>query len=544
MSNDNTRNSQEMCEFNVRKKISSCFNRLKFLKDCLAEQILPNSAPSAMKNSSKPFSDAARAYLEEACAEIKDNIYVLKDQRRGVKLTKRHEEKLKRLNDEQQKRLKRKLDKLCDTSKWKEAGNVDLVHNLSSRELSQYEKEALALGLKFDSGKDRYTLAEHIEHNYKHSESETDKGFIQGVLTCCKALADSEPSKLPKRYTQALKQLANDRSIVVTQADKGGGIIIMNTEKYDKKMKEMLNDEHIYSKVQNGHGKRQSDTFNKETRKILKRSEKGKKLYHLIEEAPTLPKMKGLPKVHKTDMPMRPITSGIGSAPHRLAKMLAKPLSTRLGTISTTHIKNTSEMMSRIAETTNVTDKKLASFDVKSLFTNVPVDDALDAIRKVVESTNEDELPLPKNDYMKMVELCMKFGSFSYNGEEYVQRSGLAMGSPLSPIAACLFMETLEEEHFLRIIGDSSIWLRYVDDVLVIVPKDTDLNEKLGKMNEIHPKIQFTIENEEDGQLAFLDTCIIRTRTCFKFKVYRKPTNKEDYVHFYSVHSERTKVAL
>ena len=114
-------------------------------------------------------------------------------------------------------------------------------------------------------------------------------------------------------------------------------------------------------------------------------------------------------------------------------------------------------MMSQIADTTNVTNRKLASFDVKSLFTNVPVDDALDAIRKVVETLNEDELPLPKNDYMKMVELCVKFGCFSYNGEEYVQRSGLAMGSPLSPIAACLFIETLEEEHFLKIIGENSI---------------------------------------------------------------------------------------
>ena len=216
MSNDNTRNSQEMCEFNVRKKMSSCFNRLKFLKDCLAEQVFAYSAPTAMKNGSKPFSDTARVYLEEACSEIKDNIYVLKDQRRGIKLTRRHETKLKRLNEDQPNRLKRKLDKLCYTSKWKEVGNVDLVQNLSTRELSQYEKEALALGFKFDSGKDRYTLAEHIEQNYQYSDSEADKDFVQGILTCCKALADNEPSKLPRRYMQALQQLASDRNIIVT----------------------------------------------------------------------------------------------------------------------------------------------------------------------------------------------------------------------------------------------------------------------------------------------------------------------------------------
>ena len=92
-----------------------------------------------------------------------------------------------------------------------------------SRQLTTFEKEALALGFKFDSGKDRYTLAEHVERNYKYNESDVDKGFIQGILTCCKALADSEPSSLPRRYILALKELANDRSIIVTQADKGGG---------------------------------------------------------------------------------------------------------------------------------------------------------------------------------------------------------------------------------------------------------------------------------------------------------------------------------
>ena len=73
----------------------------------------------------------------------------------------------------------------------------------------------------------------------------------------------------------------------------------------------------------------------------------------------------------------------------------------------------------------------------------------------------------------------MNFGCFSFNDEEYIQRIGLAMGSPLSPVAACLFMEVLEESHFLKIIGNHSIWLRYVEDVLVVVPKVTDLEYKL-----------------------------------------------------------------
>ena len=94
----------------------------------------------------------------------------------------------------------------------------------------------------------------------------------------------------------------------------------MDRIKYNDKMKEMLEDQAVYEKMPLGHGKAQSEAFNKEARKILRKSEKGKKLFHLIEEAPSNPKMKGLPKIHKEGMPMRPITSGIGSAPHKLPK--------------------------------------------------------------------------------------------------------------------------------------------------------------------------------------------------------------------------------
>ena len=88
------------------------------------------------------------------------------------------------------------------------------------------------------------------------------------------------------------------------------------------------------------------------------------------------------------------------------------------------------------------------------------------------------------------------------------------------------------------------MWVRFVDDVLVVVPKDHDLDETLALLNAVKQKVQFTLERESNGSLAFLDTCIVRTENIFKFKVFRKPTNKEDYVHFYSAHAERVKTGI
>ena len=89
-------------------------------------------------------------------------------------------------------------------------------------------------------------------------------------------------------------------------------------------------------------------------------------------------------------------------------------------------------------------------------------------------------------------------------------------------------------------MGGDVIWVRYVDDVLVVAPKTTNLEEKLDELNSVESKIQFTLEKERQGTIAFLDTEIIRENRV-KFRVYRKPTNKECYVHYYSGHSDRVK---
>ena len=240
---------------------------------------------------------------------------------------------------------------------------------------------------------------------------------------------------------------------------------------------------------------------------------------------------------------MRPITSGIGSAPHRLAKLLAKPLSSSLGAVSDAHIRNSDDLMERLQDV-DFTDKCLASFDVKSLFTNVSVEGAFKVIKSVVDCIDPNVLPLPKSHYLKLLSMCMNFGGFTFNSDEFVQHSGLAMGSPLSPVAACLYMEWLEKHKYKSIMGGDVFWVRYVDDILIVAPQTMDLNEKLRELNLVDPKIQLTLEHEEHSAIPFLDTEIVRRGNHVKFKVYRKPTNREDYVHFFSGHSDSVKSGI
>ena len=63
----------------------------------------------------------------------------------------------------------------------------------------------------------------------------------------------------------------------------------------------------------------------------------------------------------------------------------------------------------------------------------------------------------------------------------------------------------------------------------------------LDELNKVHDKKQFTVEEETDGCLPFLGTMVIRSDKSAQFHFYRKPTNKDDFIHFFSAHDDRTK---
>ena len=530
-------------EYYRRQKILKTTNRIHFLKECLEEQVLPKSAPKQLRSDEHPFSASARSYIEEGIQNLQNRLIVLKD---GSGVTQLPSDLVRELNLQSFKHrelLKCKLARLCDASSWKNAGNKELINNLSSYELTTTEREALSLGLKFSIGRNDRSFLDIITSNYHESDNDVEKGFKQGMLACFAAAARTVPLSLPRRYFLALQSLGKNADIFISTADKGGGVVIIDTVDYLGKMQDLLSDDTVYKRVHPGTADSEALRFNKEARRILKRSEKGKGLLCLLEDHPVPPRMRGLPKTHKAGVPMRPITSGIGSAPHRLAKRLAVPLSGSLGSISGSHLKNSGDLLGRIKEL-DVQGMGMASFDVKSLFTNVSVSGALEAARRVVDLLDVDALPIPKRDFMKLVSLCLNFGFFTFNGEEFKQVSGLAMGSPLSAVLACLYMETLEEDHFKQILGEGSVWLRYVDDVLVFVPDDTDLDRVLNRLNSVEQSIQFTIEREHERQLPFLDVMINRERATLTFSVYRKPTNKDDMIHFYSGHSMKTKTGV
>ena len=96
------------------------------------------------------------------------------------------------------------------------------------------------------------------------------------------------------------------------------------------------------------------------------------------------PKFYGLPKVHKSGMPLRPIVSSIGSVTYETSKKLSRilePLVER----SPHHVQNNQEFLKQLEDIKLGPDDIIMSYDVKALFTSMPIKPALRIIQKLLE---------------------------------------------------------------------------------------------------------------------------------------------------------------
>ena len=151
----------------------------------------------------------------------------------------------------------------------------------------------------------------------------------------------------------------------------------------------------------------------------------------------------------------------------------------------------------------------MVSFDVSSLFTNVPIEDTLDFMKNYLQSHTVD-MPFNSDVLLKLIELCTNNAYFSCNGNFFQQKRGLPMGSCISPVLSNIYMEFFERYLLPSIVNFELVWLRYVDDVFAVLLDNIDLDNFLASLNRLSPSIKFTIEKETNNSIPFLDVEVIR----------------------------------
>jgi len=345
---------------------------------------------------------------------------------------------------------------------------------------------------------------------------------------------------------QALKSLRSNQNIIITNADKGGCIVILDTDNYIRKIDAMLSDNTTYSKINHidlNQKKSEVDIIINnlcEDNFISKRQKK-----FLSNYSPKMPVFYGLPKIHKNNIPLRPIVSQIDSPSYKINKFLDYILTTAEKEIPYL-LQDTTKFLQYINELQVFTQLKpiLFTIDVTSLYTVLPHDMCIDYVTEMYTETLDewnkytpDVKPINVDSLVNILQVILNQGFFKFDENIYSQNYGITMGAPSSvKIANITLYKHLEkiQNNFSGIKPYQCY--RLIDDVFGIwLDTKENLLEWFEHLNSSHSTIKFTIDYSYE-EIPFLDTLVYIEDSTIKTKLYKKPIDKKQYLHYNSEH--------
>ncbi|XP_050518098.1 uncharacterized protein LOC126892578 [Diabrotica virgifera virgifera] len=340
----------------------------------------------------------------------------------------------------------------------------------------------------------------------------------------------------------------NSNNLIVTKADKGNCLIIMHHSDYIQKTEEFLRNNNFDVLDRSPLNKLVTNL------KATLSTHKDFLLVHKMKEKtfilsnPQIPRLYGLPKIHKPNVPMRPVVSFYNTPVVALSKFINTILQSSISLQPNYSVKNSTDLVNKLSVLNLPRDFFLVSFDVSNLFTNVPRDETIPIVENLLIKSNTNRGTI--SHMLGLLKLCLSQDFFSFNNIIYRQAQGLAMGNPLSPVLADLFLNNLECNIF---DNHSSVhnplqkilyWFRYVDDVLAIIDgNSSDAENILVSLNNLHPAITFTLETESNNSINFLDLTLTRIENKLSFSVFRKPTQTDHTIPRSSNHPFQQKMA-
>lgn len=335
--------------------------------------------------------------------------------------------------------------------------NEECVHNYSDRVLTSQERKLLSLGLDFCIPTYRPNNLKHYigieklcnvvdecnRSGLLHGRSPIDNltNSIKDLGSCNINLAKRTKVNSPvicEDDLEVLKNLGNDNSIIVTRPDKGKGVVILNRSAYLCKMKHIIDDKSkfkiikcdIFTAIL-----KLEDKLNRILRSIKENI--GTTIYNSLFASGSVPGiLYGLPKIHKDGVPLRPIISAINTSTYNLSKFLIKLITPF--TTNEFSVNNSSLLVNQLQSLDLPNNFVMASFDVQSLFTNVPL---LETTNIILDKYHPNDFyGLDRNTVNKLLTIATSESVFMFNKVLYNQTDGIAMGSPLGPVYANAFM--------------------------------------------------------------------------------------------------------
>jgi len=345
-------------------------------------------------------------------------------------------------------------------------------------------------------------------------------------------------NNIQKEFNMLMKKTRsfckNNFDIIFTKADKGNITVALDKAHYLDSVNGMLKDNTTYEMIQKNPVKKVETKLNELLKRWLALGFISKEeSYKLKGSDCTLSKAYGLPKIHKENVPFRIIVSSINSTLNSFADYLRKILHNSLP-LARSHVKNSFQLFNTLSGKKIPEKHLLLSLDVKSLFTNIPLELILEGIGDRWNYI-QNKTKISKKEFIIAVQFILDSTFFTFDNIIYKQIYGTPMGSPLSPILADIVMQDLEEKAMNILSIDFPFYYRYVDDILLLTPDDK-VDTILDIFNSIHNRLQFTVELEKNRSINFLDLSLIVKNEALIIDWYKKETSSGRYLSYHSGH--------
>ena len=187
----------------------------------------------------------------------------------------------------------------------------------------------------------------------------------------------------------------------------------------------------------------------------------------------------------------------------------------------------------------------MVSFDISFLYTNIPIIGTLNIIKDFVNNNDQftRKTSIPQDKFLDLVYLVLTTTWHTFNSQFYQQTDGVVMRGPASSTTAEVYLQAYERTARTTALHTPKVWERFVDDVFSIL-KRTHLENFFHHINNLHQNIKFTMEEESNGELAFLDILLKRNNGEISVLIYRKPTHTDQYLHCSSHHQTSCKKSV
>ena len=279
------------------------------------------------------------------------------------------------------------------------------VFNLSDRILSRREKELLSLGLKHNfkpyvkefQWQLSFELTVNKFQTKQQMPGESNEVFHNQLKQLYNKVIEMQKNEdrttfYDKKDMGLLKRLGKNDNLIISEPDKGRGTVIMNKTDYIRKVENILNNENLFEKVKVDdplkHTLLLEDRLNRNLKVWLNKGIMTETEYKDNYATGTRPGiLYGLPKLHKENIPVRPVLSARKTPLYTFSKFLIQFIENFTSNEFT--LKNNMQLVDDLKNLQLNSESYMVSYDIESLYTNIPIDET---IQILLDQMNEENL--------------------------------------------------------------------------------------------------------------------------------------------------------